>query len=107
MRRLGSKVARVSDRVSQRRGAQYERQDLCRHRRLDLRALARGFLSKRPAAEARARIRQPAPDLDRDQWYLLLDLQARKLGEMARRDAGELRVLGEGVALLHQSPRAR
>src|SRR3546814_6473633 len=63
------------------------RQDLRRHRRLDLRAVAWRVLSRGADAEARAGIRQPGADLHRDQRHLLLDLQAGELAEMARRDA--------------------
>ena len=57
-------------------------------------------------AEARAGIRQPQAHLDRDQRHLLFDLQAGELGQVARRDARRLRLRGEGLALLHQPPRA-
>ena len=63
-------------------------------------------LSRRPHPEARAGVCQPQAHLDRDQRHLLFELQAGELGQVARRDAGRLRLRGEGLALLHQPPRA-
>ena len=63
-----------------------------RRRRLGLRAVARQLLSRGPAAGARARVREPAADRDRDQRHLLPAAEARELRQVARRDARRLRL---------------
>ena len=68
-----------------------------RRRRLDLRAVARDLLSRRPRAAARTRIREPPPQRHRDQRHLLLRAEARHLRALARRNAGRLRVHREGA----------
>ena len=55
------------------------------HRRLDVRAVAQDVLSAGRAAGARARIREPAGDGDRDQRHVLPDAEAGELREVARR----------------------
>ena len=56
---------------------------------------------------ARARVREPQAHRDRGQRHLLQHDEARDLREVARRDAGRLRVLAEGHALRDQPARAR
>src|SRR5437588_6332978 len=69
---------------------------------MDLRALARAVLSRRASAEAGTRICEPAADLDRDQRHLLRIAEAGELRQMARGDAGELRILAERHPLRHE-----
>ena len=59
--------------------------DPCRHRRLDLRALARAVLSEGAAAGAGARLCEPARHLDRDQRHLLSHPGARDLPQLGER----------------------
>ncbi|SOY40360.1 hypothetical protein CBM2586_A10325 [Cupriavidus phytorum] len=59
-----------------------------RHRRLELRAVARQFLSRQIAAVARTGLRQPAPQRDRDQQHLSRHAEAHLVRQVARRDAG-------------------
>jgi hypothetical protein len=73
-----------------------------RHRRLDLRTLARQLLSQGPRAGQGAELREPPGERHRDQRHLLQHLQARDLPQVARRHAGRLHVLDEGLALHHQ-----
>ena len=80
--------------------------DPCRHRRLGVRALARRILSEGPAAGARARACEPQRHQHRDQRHVLPHAEARKLPQMGGRDAGRFRVLAQGSAVRHQSPRA-
>src|SRR6202011_552351 len=75
-------------------------------RRLDLRAVARGVLSRETGAGEGASIRGLEADLDRDQWHVLRLAEAGELSQMGARGARRLRVLGEGPALCHQPPRA-
>src|SRR6185437_15252092 len=69
--------ARRADRGRTGRCAQCARQG--RHRRLELRAVARQFLSEGLAAAARTGIRQPASGHDRDQQHLLSRADAEGL----------------------------
>ena len=80
--------------------------DPCRHRRLDVRALARRVLSQGPAAGARARTCQPQAHRDRDQRHLLPHPEAGELPQVGGRDAGRFRVHAQGAALRHPPPRA-
>src|SRR5690348_5197271 len=78
-----------------------------RHRRLELRALARQLLSEGTAAAARAGIRQPARDIDRDQQHLLPRAEGVRVRQVARRNAARFRVLAEGAAAGRGSAQAR
>ena len=88
-------------------GGEDEIQHLHRCRRLDLRALARQFLSRGPGPEERARICEPPADLDRDQRHLLRLAEAGELRTLARGDAGGFRLLRQGQPIHHQPARAR
>ena len=77
-----------------------------RHRRLDLRALARRVLPEGLAAREGAVVRGRASDHDRGQRHLLPHADARDLPQMGERGAGRFRVRAEGPALCRQSPRA-
>ena len=55
----------------------------------------------------RSCLRGDAPDLDRDQFDLLRLAEAGELPQVGARDARRVHFLGEGLALHHQSPRAR
>ncbi|SOY39802.1 hypothetical protein CBM2589_B10083 [Cupriavidus taiwanensis] len=57
-----------------------------RHRRLEFRAVARQLLSGEIAAVARAGLRQPPPERDRNQQHLSRHAEAHLLCEVARRD---------------------
>ena len=81
-----------------------QRQHLYRHRRLDLRAVARGVLSGEADAGEGAVLRRVEADLDRDQRHLLRLAEAGELSQMGARSAGWLRVFVERAALRHQSP---
>src|SRR5215204_6091544 len=83
-----------------------QRQHLYRHRRLDLRAVARGVLSRKAHAGEGAVLRRVEADLDRDQWHLLWFAEAREFSQMGARGAGRIRVLVEGSAVCDQSARA-
>ena len=82
------------------------RQHLYRHRRLDLRAVARGVLSGEADAGEGAGLCRLEADLDRDQRHLLRLAEAGELSQMGARGARRLRVLAEGPALRHQPARA-
>src|SRR5713226_2503462 len=82
------------------------RPNLHRHRRLDLRAVARGVLSGETDAGEGAGIRGFETDLDRDQRHLLRIAEAGELSQMGARGARRLRVFAEGPPLRHQSPGA-
>ena len=65
------------------------------------------FYPDKLAAGEGTRLRGLEADRDRDQFDLLRLAEARELPQMGARDAGRLPVLGEGLALLDQPPRAR
>ena len=73
-----------------------------RYWRLDLRAVARDLLSGEMAAEARARLCRRARHRDRDQRHLLWQPEAGDVRVLGEGGAGRVRVLAQGVALLHQ-----
>src|SRR6266404_1552942 len=80
-----------------------QRQHLYRHRRLDLRAVARGVLSREADAGEGAVLRRVETDLDRDQRHLLRLAEAGEFSQMGARSAGRIRVLVEGTALRDES----
>src|ERR1700730_1746971 len=84
-----------------------ERKDPGWHRRLDLRALARNFLSKRSRAKGGARICEPAANLNRDQRNLLRHAEGGELRAMARGDARGLRVRAQGPEVHHEPAHPR
>src|ERR1700719_3278531 len=84
-----------------------ERKDPGWHRRLDLRALARNFLSKRSRAKGGARICEPAADLNRDQRNLLRHAEGGELRAMARGDPRGLRVRAQGPEVRHEPAHPR
>ena len=111
MRRPGSTPGPFAFRVAQRNDWRYRvgndiRTHLLRHRRLDLRAVARRVLPEGPAACARTLLCGRAPDLDRDQRHVLPHADAGDLPQMGVRGAGRLRVLAEGPALRGEPARA-
>ena len=79
-----------------------QRQHLYRHRRLDLRAVARGVLSRKAHAGEGAVLRRVETDLDRDQRHLLRLAEAGEFSQMGARGARRIRVLVEGTALRDQ-----
>ena len=83
---------------------EHSRNDPRRHRRLDLRAVAGGRLLSGGAAARRSSWTSPRAIFDRHrgQRHLLFQLQAADLRQVARRDAGRLRLRREGLPLLHQ-----
>src|SRR6202789_4455124 len=82
------------------------RPHLHRHRRLDVRAMARRVLSRKTCPGQRAAIRGFQAHLDRDQRHLLRFAKTGKLSQMGARGARRLCVLVERPALCHQPPRA-
>src|SRR3954465_13654256 len=73
--------------------------NLRRHRRLDLRALARGVLSRRAATGEGARLCERPADLDRGQRHVLSHPIPRHVPQMGERNAAWISVLGEGAPL--------
>src|SRR5438105_542706 len=72
-----------------------------RNLRLDLRGVARRFLSEETAAPARIAIRQPRIQLDRDQRLVLFPSASVELSTLVCRDAARLRFQRERRALHH------
>src|SRR3954470_3651641 len=83
-----------------------QRQHLYRHRRLDLRAMARGVLSRQAHAGEGTVLRRVETDLNRDQRHLLRLAEAGEFSQMGARGARRIRVLIEGTALRDQPSRA-
>src|SRR3954468_3613 len=83
-----------------------QRQHLYRHRRLDLRAMARGVLSRKAHAGEGTVLRRVETDLNRDQRHLLRLAEAGEFSQMGARGARRIRVLVEGTALRDQPSRA-
>src|SRR5262249_1764792 len=78
-----------------------------RHFRVALRPVARDLLPARLAGGTRAPVRLRATWLGRDQRLLLLAPAPGKLPQVVRRDAGRLRLRGEGRPLHHAHEAAR
>src|SRR6476646_4790707 len=73
---------------------------------MEFSALARRVLPQGSGAIEGTLLRGLAPDRDRDQFDLLWLAETRELPQMGERRAGGLQVLRQGIAVLHQPPRA-